>query len=126
MNLRHPLARAKGLGSAKDGVGHWWRQRLTAIFLIPLTLWFLWWAGSFTLIDAELARERLGRPLDALLMIAFILAAAWHAQLGLQVIVEDYVHRRGLEIGLQIAIRAALFIAAAVGILAVLRIALAA
>lgn len=122
MNLRHPLARARGLGSAKDGVAHWWRQRLTAIVLIPLTIWFLWWAATFAWNDPSLARERLTRPLDALLMIAFVLTAAWHAQLGLQVIVEDYVHRRGLEFGLQIALRAAFFIAAAAGVLAVLRI----
>ncbi|GIX33594.1 MAG: succinate dehydrogenase, hydrophobic membrane anchor protein [Lysobacterales bacterium] len=124
MSLRHPIARARGLGSAKDGVSHWWRQRLSAIFLVPLTLWLLWWLGAFALADPQLARERLAQPLDALLMIAFVLVAAWHAQLGLQVIVEDYVHRRGLEYALQIALRAVFFLVAAVGVLAVLRIAL--
>jgi succinate dehydrogenase / fumarate reductase membrane anchor subunit len=123
MRLRHPIASARGLGSAKDGVGHWWRQRLTAVLLVPLTVWFLWWASAFALGDPAVARARLAQPVDALLMIAFLIAAAWHAQLGLQVVVEDYVHHRGLELGLQILLRALFFIAAAAGVLAVLRIA---
>ncbi|MDW8479618.1 MAG: succinate dehydrogenase, hydrophobic membrane anchor protein [Xanthomonadales bacterium] len=103
---------------------HWWRQRLTAALLIPLTLWLMWWIAAHALGEPAAARAALARPLDALLMIAFLVTGAWHAQLGLQVIVEDYVHHRGLELALQVAIRALCVLIAAAGALAVLRLVL--
>ncbi len=114
MSLRTPLAQARGLGSARSGVHHWWVQRLTAIALIPLTVWFVWIGTDLLSADFETARASVGAPLNALLMAAFIVALFWHAQLGLQVVIEDYVHTRWLELTLQVLVR----FAAALGVLA--------
>jgi succinate dehydrogenase / fumarate reductase membrane anchor subunit len=92
MSLRHPIARARGLGSAKTGVQHWNLQRLTAIALIGLVPWFVWFALQVIGADHAAVREFVARPLNASLLIAFALSLFWHARLGLQVVVEDYVH----------------------------------
>ena len=92
MSLRDPLKIARGLGSAKSGTGHWWTQRLTAIALLLLTPWFLWLALGLIGADHYSVRMTLGRPLNATLLLAYLLAMFWHAQLGLQVVIEDYVH----------------------------------
>lgn len=113
--MRTPLARARGLGSAKDGVHHWWIQRLTAVVLALLTPWFLWQVSNlpyFVCTDNGVMRSCLGGsgaigymfhdPLRALPLLAFMLALFWHAKLGLQVVIEDYVHTRWMELGLQV------------------------
>lgn len=125
MSLRHPLARVHGLGSAKEGVSHWWAQRLTAIALVPLSVWFLVWLFGLLGADPAAARASIAQPAVAVLLISFLVALFWHAQLGLQVVVEDYVHSRWLELTLQIAIKFLAFLGALAGILAVARIALA-
>lgn len=87
-----PLARARGLGSAKSGADHWWAQRVTAVALVPLTLWFL---GSFTrLLQSDHAAfvDWLRSPLNSLLMSVFVLVMFYHITLGLQTIAEDYLH----------------------------------
>ena len=104
MSLRHPLAVARGLGSAKDGVGHWWIQRLTAMALLLLAPWFTWLALSLVGADHSTIRQTLAQPLNASLLLAFVLSLFWHAQLGMQVVIEDYVHG-WLEIALQVAIK---------------------
>jgi len=119
--LRDPLAVARGLGSAKDGTGQWWMQRLTAIALFLLAPWFAWLAISLVGADQQAARAALASPLTASLLLAFVLALFWHAQLGLQVIVEDYVHG-WMEIALQVAIKFACAFAALAAILALGRI----
>jgi succinate dehydrogenase / fumarate reductase membrane anchor subunit len=124
MSLRHPLARVHGLGSAREGVSHWWSQRLTAIALVPLSVWFLVWLFGLLGADPAAARAAVADPLSALLLIAFLVALFRHAQLGLQVVVEDYVHVRWLEVSLHIAIRFLAFLGALAGVLAVARIAL--
>ncbi len=92
MSLRTPLARVRGLGSAKEGVRHWWAQRLTAAALVPLTIWFV--IAVLTMIGADHATFTawLAAPLPALLMILFIVAGFHHMRLGIQVVIEDYVH----------------------------------
>src|SRR5881396_2976088 len=91
--LATPLARVRGLGSAKEGVQHWWMQRLTAVALVPLTLWFVISAIELTGADQSRVRDWLHRPADAILMALFIVATFQHLLLGIQVVIEDYVHR---------------------------------
>ena len=87
---RTPLARARGLGSAKDGLHHWWIQRLTAIALIPLVVWFAISLVMLSGADYGMARAWIGSPLVMVLLIVTIGVGLHHAQLGLQVVWEDY------------------------------------
>jgi succinate dehydrogenase / fumarate reductase membrane anchor subunit len=121
---RTPLKTAVGLGSARHGVHHFVAQRLTAVALLFLGAWFVWLVLALLHADYATAHAMLAQPLNALLMIVFVIAAFWHAQLGLQVVVEDYVHTRGAGFGLQVAIKFACFLGAAACVLAVIRIAL--
>lgn len=121
MKHRHPLARAKGLGSAKDGVQHWWLQRLTAIALALLSPWFVIFAVGLIGADQTAVRTAIAQPLTATLLLAFVLALFWHARLGLQVVIEDYLHG-ALEVALQIAVRFTYALAAIASILAIGRI----
>ncbi|MFK7816815.1 MAG: succinate dehydrogenase, hydrophobic membrane anchor protein [Gammaproteobacteria bacterium] len=92
MSLRTPLSEAKGLGSAKEGAAHWWLQRLTAIALIPLAVWLAFAVSMLGDASYETVRAWLETPYVAVLLILFVVATFYHSQLGLQVIVEDYVH----------------------------------
>ncbi len=92
MYLRSTLGRVRGLGSAKTGTGHFWVQRLTALALVPLCLWFAVAVIGLAGADYATAKAWLARPLDATLMLLAVLAGLWHAVLGVQVVVEDYVH----------------------------------
>ena len=123
-DLRNPLQRARGLGSAKEGVGHWWNQRLTAIALVFLVLWFVVLVLGLVGHDYQAVRASIARPWNALLMIAFIIAAFWHAVLGLQVVIEDYVHTRWVEVTSMVVIKLLAVAGVLAGVLAVLRIAL--
>ena len=122
MNFRHPLATARGLGSAKDGVGHWWIQRLTAMALLLLAPWFAWLVLGLVGADHFTIRQSLAQPLNASLLLAFVLSLFWHAQLGMQVVIEDYVHG-WLEIALQIAVKFAYAFGALASVIAIGRIA---
>lgn len=121
---RTPLKIANGLGSAKSGAHHWMVQRITAVALIGLSLWVVWIALAATRMDYVAARALIAQPWNAVLMIVFLITSFWHAQLGLQVIVEDYVHAKGFELALQTAIKFVCFLGAAASVLAVIRIAL--
>ena len=105
MSLRSPLGRARGLGSAKSGANHWWVQRVTAIALIPLLLWMAW--SMIGLLGAEQAvvRDWIAQPLNAALLLALVISVFYHAQLGMQVIVEDYVHTPWTQVTLQLLIK---------------------
>jgi succinate dehydrogenase / fumarate reductase membrane anchor subunit len=120
-SLRSDLGRARGLGSAKDGVAHWWAQRLTAIALIPLTIWFA--ASIVGLAGASHAAvvDWVASPIPALLLILLIAATFHHAQLGLQVVIEDYIHSEGAKLALIILVKGAAFVLALAALLAVLR-----
>ncbi len=104
MKHHTPLKAARSLGPAKEGVNHWWAQRLTALALIPLSLWFV--ASLFYLFHASRADlvEWLSGPINATLMVLLIGSTFWHAKLGLQVVVEDYVHTPWLKTALLIKI----------------------
>jgi succinate dehydrogenase / fumarate reductase, membrane anchor subunit len=122
--MRSPLGRAIGLGSAKEGVEHWLVQRITAVALIPLTLWFV--IALIRLIGADLdtVQEWLGRPLPAICLVLLLIATFYHASLGLQVVIEDYVHSEFGRLGLVIVVRLACVAFAVAGIVAVLTLAL--
>ncbi len=122
--LRTPLKRALGLGSAKDGVHHFAVQRLTAVALVGLTAWFVWFVLGLLGSDYLAAADAVARPVNAVLLVSFLVAGFWHAQLGLQVIIEDYLHAPGAAVAAQVAVRFVCFLGALAGILAVLRIAL--
>jgi succinate dehydrogenase / fumarate reductase, membrane anchor subunit len=121
--MRSPLGRAVGLGSAKEGVEHWWRQRLTAVALIPLVLWFVITLVGHVGLDRREAVAWLGSPIPAILMILLIGVGVYHAALGLQVVVEDYVHREWSKLTLLIALRFAGVFLGVAGIFAILRMA---
>ena len=122
--LRSPVGRAIGLGSAKEGVEHWWLQRVTAVALVPLTLWFVIAVIRLSSADIDTVRDWVGRPLPAILLVLLLIAAFWHASLGLQVVIEDYVHTDLAKLGLLIVVRLACFALAVAGIFAVLNMAL--
>ena len=119
--LRSDLGRVRGLGSAKEGVGHWWAQRVTALALIPLTVWFV--ASIVRLAGAPHAAvvDWVASPVPAILLILMIVAAFHHAQLGLQVVIEDYVHGEGTKLVLLLLVKAAAIILAVSVVFAVFR-----
>ena len=122
--MRSPLGRAIGLGSAKEGVDHWWAQRITAIALIPLSLWFV--SAVIGLVDADLesVQNWVSQPLPAILLILLLIATFYHVSLGLQVVIEDYVHTELVKLGLIVLLRLLCFGFAVSGIFAVVSIAL--
>ncbi|MBL0897610.1 MAG: succinate dehydrogenase, hydrophobic membrane anchor protein [Reyranella sp.] len=120
MDLRTPLNRARGLGSAKDGLHHWWAQRLTAVALIPLVVWFAISLVMLSGADYAIVRAWIGSPFVMVLLILTIGIGLHHGQLGMQVVIEDYVHNEGVKLALIVGIRflAVFFgLAAAVAIL---------
>ncbi|MDQ6648115.1 MAG: succinate dehydrogenase, hydrophobic membrane anchor protein [Pseudomonadota bacterium] len=121
---RTPLKVARGLGSSQSGVGHWWTQRVTAAALVLLGVWFVVTVLWLLHADYATARATMGRPWNALLLIAFVLTTFWHAVLGLQVVIEDYVHIRWKEVVLMVTIKFLAVLGALASVLAVLRIAL--
>ena len=98
MNLRSPLSEVRGLGSAKDGVGHWWAQRVTAVALVPLLVWFVASVCAMTASDFVAVREWVAAPLVSILLVLLSIATFYHAHLGLKVVIEDYIHNRWLKI----------------------------
>jgi succinate dehydrogenase / fumarate reductase membrane anchor subunit len=121
---RNPLKVARGLGSSQSGVGHWWSQRVTAAALVLLGIWFVVVVLCLLRADYTTARAAVAKPWNALLLIAFVLTMFWHAVLGLQVVIEDYVHTRWKEVALLVAIKFLAVLGALASVLAVLRIAL--
>lgn len=123
-HLRTPLKRVHGLGAGRNGTGHFWVQRLTALALVPLVIWIVVLVLGLVGQDAFVVRARLAEPLTGTLLVAFILATFWHAQLGLQVVIEDYIHTRWLEVTLQVLVKFLAVLGALLATLSVIRIAL--
>jgi len=92
MSLRTPLGKVLGRGSAGEGVSHWWIQRVTAVALLPLTLWFAISLLMHSLQSYEVMRGWLGQPYVAVLTILLVFTLSLHSKLGVEVVIEDYVH----------------------------------
>lgn len=123
--MRSPLGRVLGLGSAKEGVEHWWRQRTTALLLVPLTLWFVISAIGLIGADRAAIAAWMHNPMAAVLMILLIVATFYHAALGLQVVIEDYVHGEAARITTLLVMRLLCILFVLRGVLAVLKLAFA-
>lgn len=122
MSLRSPIANARGLGSAKDGTTHFWTQRLTAIALAPLLLWFV--SAVVGLVGADYAAvvAWIAHPVNAVLFLVLLLTMCWHSMLGMQVIVEDYLHG-GMKMGVLILLKFGHVMVAIAGSFAILNVA---
>ena len=126
MNSRYrtPLKNVRGLGTAKTGTEHFVRQRLTATALVGLSLWFLVFVLSLLGADYATAMAAVAKPWNAILLVSLLVAMFWHAQLGLQVVLEDYIHNSLLALALQTTVKFVAVAGAIVSIFAVARIAL--
>ncbi|MGV8960386.1 MAG: succinate dehydrogenase, hydrophobic membrane anchor protein [Stenotrophomonas sp.] len=121
---RTPLKNVRGLGSAKSGTEHFVHQRLTATALVFLAIWFLVFVLSLIGADYVSATEAVAKPWNAMLLVGFLVAMFWHAQLGLQIVLEDYIHNSLLALALQTTVKFVAVLGAIVSIFAVARIAL--
>ena len=122
MSLRSPIGRVLGLGAAKAGAAHWWSQRVTSVALVVLALWFVASLLRFPNFDHPMVTQWISAPLNAVLLCLLVGSATYHSQLGVQVVVEDYVHG-SLKVVTILLINFIHVALAAVGIFAVLRIA---
>jgi succinate dehydrogenase / fumarate reductase membrane anchor subunit len=123
MSMVHPLAKVLGYGTAKSGVHHWWVQRVTAIALLPLTLWVVWSLLALNGADYDTVTGWMQDPLHAALLLIWVTVMLHHAQIGLQVVIEDYVHG-WLEMASQIAVKFIFTLGIVIAVLGVLRIVL--
>jgi succinate dehydrogenase / fumarate reductase, membrane anchor subunit len=124
MALQTPLRRVRGLGSAREGVSHWKMQRLTAISNALLVLWFVFSVATFAEASYAAVAAWLSRPLPAVLMVLLVVSVFWHARLGLQVIIEDYVHGEPARIVSLVAVTLLTFGLGAACVVAVLKVSL--
>lgn len=122
--FRTPLKNVRGLGAAKTGTEHFVMQRLTATALVGLTIWFLVFVLSLIGADYVTATDAVSKPWNAVLLVGFLVATFWHAQIGLQVILEDYIHNSLLALALQTTVKFIAVLGAIVSVFAVARIAL--
>jgi succinate dehydrogenase / fumarate reductase membrane anchor subunit len=125
VSLRSPLGKVLGRGSAGEGVGHWWVQRVTAVALLPLTAWFGISLLTHSLQSYDAMRGWIGQPWVAVLSLVLVLTLAWHSKLGVEVVVEDYVHGKGAKTTLLLLSTFVHVLAAAAGSFAILLLALA-
>lgn len=123
MSLRSPIGRVLGLGAAKEGVGHWWSQRVTSVALVILGLWFLSALLRLDDLSYPFVVAWLERPVNAVLMALLVATAVYHSQLGVQVVVEDYVAGHGTKIVTMLLLKFVHVALGALGIFAILKIA---
>ena len=123
MSLRSPLGRVLGTGSAKEGSGRWWAERLSAVALIPLTLWFFFSLLLLPELDYFTVHSWLSVPMSSFLALLLIAVLTYHSYLGTMVVVEDYVHTNGAKLFWLLLLRFGYVLCGGAGIFAVLRIA---
>jgi len=123
MSLRSPLGRVLGLGSAKEGTGHWWAQRVTAIALLPLTVWFVISLLTLPGLDYETVRTWASVPITGFLAVLLVAVLTYHSYLGTIVIVEDYVTSSGMKVLSLMVLRFLYVLAGGAAIFAILRVA---
>ena len=120
MSLRSPLGRVRGLGCAKEGASHFWAQRMTALALVPLAIWFVISLVSVLGADHAAVVAWIGSPVVAGLLILLIAATFYHGFLGLQVVIEDYIHGEALKLLVLVVVKGASWFLAVVGVVSVL------
>ncbi|MCR4297258.1 MAG: succinate dehydrogenase, hydrophobic membrane anchor protein [Gallionella sp.] len=123
MKYRNPLAIARGLGSAKDGLGHWWMQRLTSIALVPLVFWFVVSIIALAGQDRAHVLAWMNSPFHGVVLSLFLVTALYHANLGLQAVFEDYIQARWLQLVSRIAAGFAAVFLGFAGVFALLKLA---
>jgi succinate dehydrogenase / fumarate reductase membrane anchor subunit len=123
MSLRSPLGRVLGLGAAKEGVHHWWVQRLSAVALVFLTLWFIVTLLGLGQLQYEEVQAWIERPVNSALLVLLVIALMYHSQLGVQVVLEDYVTHEATKLVSLIANQFVHLALGAIAIFAVLRVA---
>jgi len=123
MSLRSPLGRVLGLGSAKEGTGHWWAQRVSAVALIPLTLWFMFSLLALPALDYATVKLWLSYPLSGFLAVLLIAVLSYHSYLGTAEVIEDYVRAPGSKIFSLVLLRFSYVLAGGASIFAILRVA---
>ena len=124
MNMTNPLARARGHGSAREGVRHWYAQRASALLLIVLVGWLIYAMIRLAGADYAAASTFVGQPFNAAFFLLLIVTMLYHAMLGLQVVIEDYVHHPVIETVLHFLTRAGALFGMALGVIYVLKLAL--
>ena len=122
--MRSMLGRARGLGSAKSGSATWWAERVTSLALIPLTLWFVWSALHLQGLPRAAVAQWAGRPLVTTLLVALVVTTFHHMQLGLQVVIEDYIHVEKTKMALLLSMKGATILLGLAAVIATLRLAL--
>ena len=123
-SMSTPLARARGLGSAKSGLHHWWHQRVSAVAMVGLVSWMVVLLFSLVEADYQTALNILAHPVNATVVVLFVAVGLWHASLGLQVVLEDYVANEGVRLIAILAVKMAASVTAILAILSVLKVAL--
>ncbi len=122
MNFRTPIKHARGLGSAHHGTTHWWLQRLTAVALVPLVLWFVVGVATISSGGYDAAAAWVASPFNAVLMMLVVGVTFWHGALGAQVILEDYVDHEALRKALIVFVNFAAVVLGLLGVISVLRV----
>lgn len=123
-SMQTPLARVRGLGSAKSGLHHWWHQRLTALAMVPLMIISLGLVAMIGTLDYDGAMALMANPFVAALMLLLVVVGFYHAGLGLQVVLEDYVSAEGTRLALILIVKMCLFALAIVTLLSILKVAI--
>ena len=123
-SMQTPLARVRGLGSAKSGLSHWWHQRLTAIAMVPLMVISVLIIAQIGMVDYQGAVDLVSNPLAATWLLLLVIVGYFHAALGLQVVLEDYVAHEGKRMALIIFTKMSLFALAALSVVSILKVAL--
>jgi succinate dehydrogenase / fumarate reductase membrane anchor subunit len=123
MSLQSPLGRVLGLGSAKDGTGHWWAQRVSAVALIPLTLWFMFSLLALPALDYATVKVWLSFPLSSFLALLLVAVSTYHSYLGTTEVIEDYVHSAGMKVLSLLLLRFVHVLVGGASIFAIMRVA---
>ncbi len=121
-SLQTPLHRVKGLGSSHSGTGHFWRERITAVALAPLSLWFGYVAIGLSGTTTSAPLQFFAQPVNASLMASFVIISLYHAALGVQVVIDDYIHSAGMKIFLFLTVRLFVLATGSACLIALLRI----
>ncbi len=121
--MRTQLGQVRGLGAARSGTAHWWAERLTSVALVPLTLWFVYAALHLSGLPRAAVAHWAGNPINAALLVALVLVTFRHLLLGLQVVIEDYIHVEATRTVSLLLLRGAVWLVALIGVAAALKLA---